>query len=478
MADIYTGITVFGLGDITGAVVTAAATQNVAAPGLIILTGGEFNTVPATITSGNVSPLQLDSAGNLLVNVKAGGTSGTVAQGSTTSGQTGMMVQGAVTTAAPTYTTAQTDPLSLTTAGGLRVAIDQINDAAVVTGNGTNTGALRVAIASDNTAFSVNATLSAETTKVIGTVNVAAAQTIAVTQGTAANLNAAVVGTKTNNNAVPGATNIGALTAVANAAAQSWTETDMVLLSVDLAGNLRTTTVLGAGAAVIGHVITDATSVTTATLSAETTKVIGTTRTLGNIGGVFDQVAGTASPANVLNVGGNDGTNLQSIRTTTNRSVVMIPANEALAASLSYFSFDSGITMVSLTATENAIFSIKANSASKVFTIRGFELSGNGTIYRWRLLRDVQTLTGATFATTPSGSSALIDTVATTFTLGTGTVVDSGFVSSGQVVKPLTLALTNGAPGTDTYTLACSALTSSTAKCLVALQWTESAAAL
>jgi hypothetical protein len=44
-----------------------------------------------------------------------------VSQASTTSGQKGTLVQGAVTTAAPTYTTAQTNPLSLTTAGALRV---------------------------------------------------------------------------------------------------------------------------------------------------------------------------------------------------------------------------------------------------------------------------------------------------------------------------------------------------------------------
>lgn len=44
-----------------------------------------------------------------------------VAQGSTTSGEIGPLVQGAVTTAAPTYTTATTNPLSLTTAGALRV---------------------------------------------------------------------------------------------------------------------------------------------------------------------------------------------------------------------------------------------------------------------------------------------------------------------------------------------------------------------
>jgi hypothetical protein len=44
-----------------------------------------------------------------------------VAQGSTTSGEHGDLVQGAVTTAAPSYVTAQTNPLSLTTAGDLRV---------------------------------------------------------------------------------------------------------------------------------------------------------------------------------------------------------------------------------------------------------------------------------------------------------------------------------------------------------------------
>lgn len=44
-----------------------------------------------------------------------------VAQASTTSGQKGTLVQGAVTTSAPSYTTAQTNPLSLTTSGALRV---------------------------------------------------------------------------------------------------------------------------------------------------------------------------------------------------------------------------------------------------------------------------------------------------------------------------------------------------------------------
>ncbi len=42
------------------------------------------------------------------------------AQGSLTSGQTGRLMQGAVTTVAPSYTTAQTSPLSLTPAGAVR----------------------------------------------------------------------------------------------------------------------------------------------------------------------------------------------------------------------------------------------------------------------------------------------------------------------------------------------------------------------
>lgn len=44
-----------------------------------------------------------------------------LSQASTTSGQSGALIQGAVTTAAPSYTTGQTDPLSLTTTGALRV---------------------------------------------------------------------------------------------------------------------------------------------------------------------------------------------------------------------------------------------------------------------------------------------------------------------------------------------------------------------
>ncbi len=80
---------------------------------------GAVLTSSPTYTTGQTSPLVLDTSGNLRVNVVTGANPG-VAQGSTTSGQLGTLTQGAVTTAAPTYTTAQTSPLSLTPSGALR----------------------------------------------------------------------------------------------------------------------------------------------------------------------------------------------------------------------------------------------------------------------------------------------------------------------------------------------------------------------
>ncbi len=49
---------------------------------------------------------------------------------------------------------------------------------------------------------------------------------------------------------------------------------------------------------------------TTTTLNAETTKVIGTVRNLGNAGAIFDGATGAAVPANVVYMGINSGGNL------------------------------------------------------------------------------------------------------------------------------------------------------------------------
>lgn len=67
----------------------------------------------------------------------------TQTQGSTTSGQSGTLIQGAVTTAAPTYTTGQTSPLSITTTGLLRVDTSSATGTVTVN-NGAGASAVNI----------------------------------------------------------------------------------------------------------------------------------------------------------------------------------------------------------------------------------------------------------------------------------------------------------------------------------------------
>lgn len=160
-------------------------------------------------------------------------TAGEVAQGSTTSGQSGELTQSATTTNAPTYTTAKTNPLSSDTSGNLRVSLkdspantnkflvtaDAVTFASpqhVIADSGTittvstvstitnvvhvddNSGSLTV---DNNGTFAVQAaaTLAAETTKVIGTVNIASSQTVGLATG--ANTIGALTANQSVNNA-------------------------------------------------------------------------------------------------------------------------------------------------------------------------------------------------------------------------------------------------------------------------------------
>lgn len=229
-----------------------------------------------------------------------------------------------------TVTPSGTQDVNLTKVGGTAIAIGQALMAA----------SLPVVIASNQSAIPVTLT----STTVTGTVTVA--------------------GGKTNNNAAPGATNIGSLGGVATAAAPSYTEGNQVALSTDLAGALRVTGSLSVGGTTDNSAYTAGTSTGTpsmgfyhatvdtvtdgraaavaitskraqhtslfdaagnallgqkamaasvpvvlasdqasipvaATLTAETTKVIGTVRMLGNVGAIVDGViTAGASPAN------------------------------------------------------------------------------------------------------------------------------------------------------------------------------------
>jgi hypothetical protein len=156
------------------------------------------------------------------------------AQGSTTSGENNILAGGATTTAAPTYVTGTTNPLSLDTLGNLRVTssavalqnvnLTEIGGAAITLGQTTEAGSIPVTIASNQSPLTVSGNL-------------------------------------TNNNAAPIADNFGVLPALANAAHPTWTEGDQVLLSEDLSGNLRVITGTGSTTVVTGTVaVTQSTS--------------------------------------------------------------------------------------------------------------------------------------------------------------------------------------------------------------------------
>ncbi len=120
----------------------------------------------ANQATGNASLASIDSKLTAPLTVTASslplptGAANAVAQGSTTSGQTGPLIQGAVTTNAPTYTNGQTSPLNVGTSGGLRT--QQIGDsftwisAAGSYGIRTGAGILRRVIVGSNVAGGIN----------------------------------------------------------------------------------------------------------------------------------------------------------------------------------------------------------------------------------------------------------------------------------------------------------------------------------
>jgi hypothetical protein len=70
-------------------------------------------------TNLNTSALALETGGNLAT-IKTNTDNLNLTQASTTSGQKGALILGATTTAAPTYTTATSNPISITTTGDIR----------------------------------------------------------------------------------------------------------------------------------------------------------------------------------------------------------------------------------------------------------------------------------------------------------------------------------------------------------------------
>lgn len=115
----------------------AASTQNGTTPTNAGLVMGQFNTTPTTITSGNVSPLQMDNAGNLLVNIKAGAGSGGTAITDNAAFTTGTTSETPIGCYAgtPSATANHSTIVACTTAGSVHTTVD---NATTTIGNNTD----------------------------------------------------------------------------------------------------------------------------------------------------------------------------------------------------------------------------------------------------------------------------------------------------------------------------------------------------
>lgn len=205
------------------AAVFTQGTDSIAPAGML------YKTNYTALTTGHIGVLRGFSDGSLF-------SMGNVASGVTDTGNP-LKIGGIFNTTQPTVTTGQRVDFQATARGALIAA----------------TGA-------DVFNVTVNAALPAGT-NVIGHVIADSGSTTAVTQATAANLNATIVGSKTNNNAAPSSTNVGVLGALANAAAPAWTEGNLTAASVDLHGSQRTLVMKSDGTT--ATLATDATSAAT-----------------------------------------------------------------------------------------------------------------------------------------------------------------------------------------------------------------------
>lgn len=157
--------------------VSGAYVQPSAGVAYPVVTPADVNGVSAFGAAGTESLAVLTvqgSASGTPIPVSGSGLGGGVAQASTTSGQLGTLVQGAVTTGLPTYTTAQTDPVSLDTSGRLRTFSYAYRDSAA-----TVSASAQASAPSAGTAVATLTTPAAGTYEVYGTLSISGTTVVA-----------------------------------------------------------------------------------------------------------------------------------------------------------------------------------------------------------------------------------------------------------------------------------------------------------
>lgn len=391
------------------------------------------NTVAVTLTSttitGTVAVTQSTSPWTV---------AGAAASGSAKSGNP-VQMGGVFNTTQPTVTTGQAVELQATARGAQIVATG--TDTFNVTVNaalpaGTNVIGHVITDTGSTTAVTGNVTVVQPTGTNLHTVLDSGTLTsitnpVTVAQATAANLNATVVGTLTHNNAAPITNNIGVLPAVASTAAPTYTTGDQVLLSTDLAGNLRV-----AGSLTVSDADTVGTLVALNALN-----VTATVTTTGQGGAGVLIAAGTLAATVVPEVSYDGGTTwvasvfFDPTANTTSANLVFTNPNSATMRSIL---IDGGVSNVRVRV--SAFTSGTANATLRsTFNAGGQYVNQGGT---WSVS------VPGTVAVTQSTSPWVVSLTSTTIT-GTVAVTQS---TSPWVVSGTVTANQGGAPWSQNLT--------------------------
>ena len=264
------------------------------------------NAGSGTFTVGGTVTANIGTSGSLALDATLAKL--TIAQGASLGSNTQALIGGSVTTAAPSYTTGQISPLSLTTSGLLRTdgsGVTQPISGTITANAGSGT-------------FTVSGTVTAN-------------------QGGAP---WSFVGTKTSNSAAPSTNNIGTLPAVANTAAPSFSDGNQVALSTDLAGSLRV-------------VFTNAQA--TGSIADKTTFTYGTTGEVP-VGGAFQDTspALTAGQSGVVRLTANRGFHVNLRDASGNEKLGQLTMANSIPVAIASDQSNVGIISVAVVSAANS----------------------------------------------------------------------------------------------------------------------------
>lgn len=362
-------------------------------------------------TNLNTSSLELDATAAAL----------NLGQASTTSGQTGPLAQTATTTAAPTYVTAKTNPLSTTTAGALRV--DGSGVTQPISGTVTTTPP---ANASTNVAQFGGTNVSTGTgASGAGIPRVTVSNDSTVTANAGTNLNTSALALDAN------LTN-GTQKAIARGGAKGATTAADVTSTANGADHNGLDVTLMPSTNVVGHVIADTGSTTAVTGNVTVVQPTGT-----NLHAVVDSGSITATQATGTNLHTVvDSGTITTVTTVTGATI----SNGAGAAAVNIQDGGNSITVDGTVTT-----SPPANASTNVAQFGGTNVStgtgaGGAGIPRVTVSNDSVVGIGAGSAVighviADTGSTTAV-TGNVTVTQATGTnlhaVLDSGTVTANQ----------------------------------------------